>query len=676
MFSLTSRTRIEGVTDSRASQLAVSRMYRDMERVLDSRVPEEARLNRICFEKCGHLEEESWIIKVTEEEICVSAGDDLGIVYAFFEVSGRFLGIHPFWFWMDQKVEKRALIRIEDQILRSPFRKVKYRGWFFNDETFIARWHPYGRESLPWEMGFEALLRCGGNMVIPGDDENFRKYSQLAADMGLILTHHHVEVLGAEMFLAVYPELNPSYTEHADLFEELWEEAVRRQAGNRTIWAIGFRGQSDCAFWESEESGMRMSSQERGEFIAAIMKRQMELVKSYVPDAVFCTNLYGELMELYREGCLEVPEGVIKIWANNGYGKMVARRRGNHNPRIPALPQSEKEREGKHGIYYHASFYDLQAASHTTMLLQTPEYFDRNLWEAFEAGLTEYLIINCSNVRPHVCTLEMMSRIWNGEHITSEDFYSEFAGEYFGENRRQIAALYKKYAECAILYGSYDDEVAGEQFYTHSVRILAGQWIRDFRSAAEGYQWAKRADTLDEQIKWLSALCRGKVEEYTEYAAQCQSVGDELYGPLTVQVTVHKAGLSGIDHFCRAWELWKRGDEMEAFYECGLSAESFSEGHEAFERAETDIWKGFYAYEHFADFKFAAHVLRNLMGYIRISGDGDQYYQWDAVLLRKKGKGVVFPHGNNHQTEVELFQRMKELRGEIRKDHLIVWRRV
>ncbi|MCI8356200.1 MAG: hypothetical protein HFI47_14260 [Lachnospiraceae bacterium] len=114
----------------------------------------------------------------------------------------------------------------------------------------------------------------------------------------------------------------------------------------------------------------------------------------------------------------------------------------------------------------------------------------------------------------------------------------------------------------------------------------------------------------------------------------------------------------------------------DSFYECGLSAESFSEGHEAFERAETGIWKGFYAYEHFADFKFAAHVLRNLMGYIRISGDGDQYYQWDAVLLRKKGKGVVFPHGNNHQTEVELFQRMKELRGEIRKDHLIVWRRV
>lgn len=651
-------------------------MYRDMERVLETRAPREGGLNRICFEKCGILEEESWIIKVSKEEICITASDDLGIVYAFFELSNRFLGIHPFWFWMDQKIRKRAGIEIEDQILRSPRRKVKYRGWFFNDETFIERWHPCGRESLPWEMGFEALLRCGGNMVIPGDNENFRKYSQLAADMGLILTHHHVEVLGAEMFLSVYPKLNPSYMEHADLFEGLWDEAVRRQADNRTIWAIGFRGQSDCAFWESEENGAQMSDQERGKFITAIMRRQMDIVKGYVPDAVFCTNLYGELMELYREGCLEVPEGVIKIWADNGYGKMAARRRGNHNPRTSALPQNEKEREGKHGIYYHASFYDLQAASHTTMLPRTPEYFDRNLWSAFEAGLTEYLIINCSNVRPHVCTLEMMSRIWNGEHITSESFYPEFAGEYFEENRQQAAALYRKYADCAFLYGNEDDEVAGEQFYTHSVRSLAGQWIRDFRSPAESYQWARQANTLDEQIEWLEKLCKGKAEEYAGYASQCLGMGEELYGLLSVQVKAHETGLAGVNHFCKAWNNWRRGDDLGAFYECGLAAESFSEGHEAFAGAETGIWKGFYAYEHYADYKFAAHVLRNLMGYIRISADGDEYYQWDAALLRKKGKGIVFPHGNNHQTEAELFQRMKELRGDIRKDHLIVWRRI
>lgn len=104
---------------------------------------------------------------------------------------------------------------VEEQRIVSRKTAVRYRGWFFNDETFLSRWNPGGDETLAWEMGFEACLRCGGNMVIPGDVDNFRKYRKLASDMGLILTHHHVEILGAPMFLNVYPEENPSYRETA-----------------------------------------------------------------------------------------------------------------------------------------------------------------------------------------------------------------------------------------------------------------------------------------------------------------------------------------------------------------------------------------------------------------------------------------------------------------------------
>ena len=66
------------------------------------------------------------------------------------------------------------------------------------------------------------------------------------------------------------------------------------------------------------------------------MVRQYELVKKYVKNPVFCTNLYGETMELYQQGFLTLPEDVITIWADNGYGKMVSRRQANHNPRVPA----------------------------------------------------------------------------------------------------------------------------------------------------------------------------------------------------------------------------------------------------------------------------------------------------------------------------------------------------
>ena len=90
---------------------------------------------------------------------------------------------------------------------------------------------------------------------------------------------------------------------------------------------------------------------EKGMFLSRILKKQYEMIRSKIPEAVICTNLYGEMMELYREGVLTLPDDVIRIWGDNGFGKMVARRRGNHNPRTKALPVNAQEMKGRHGIY-------------------------------------------------------------------------------------------------------------------------------------------------------------------------------------------------------------------------------------------------------------------------------------------------------------------------------------
>ena len=94
------------------------------------------------------------------------------------------------------------------------------------------------------------------------------------------------------------------------------------------------------------------------------------------------------MMELYKEGYLQLPEDVIHIWADNGFGKMVSRRQGNHNPRISALP--EKNSEKKHGIYYHASFYDLQAAAQLTMLPNSPAFVEKELKQVLQQGADQY----------------------------------------------------------------------------------------------------------------------------------------------------------------------------------------------------------------------------------------------------------------------------------------------
>ena len=45
---------------------------------------------------------------------------------------------------------------------------------------------------------------------------------------------------------------------------------------------------------------------------------QRDYVQNEIPDAQYCTNLYGETMELYRDGYLKLPDDVIK------YGQTMA----------------------------------------------------------------------------------------------------------------------------------------------------------------------------------------------------------------------------------------------------------------------------------------------------------------------------------------------------------------
>lgn len=234
-------------------------------------------------------------------------------------------------------------------------------------------------------MAFETLLRCGGNMVIPGTDRNSKKYMELAGNMGLWITQHHAEPLGAEMFLRAYPNKKPSFKEHPDLFRKLWREGIERQKKYKIIWNLGFRGQGDTPFGKNDP--LYDTPEKRGNLISSIMKEQYDLVKQSIPNAVFSTNLYGETMELYQQGLIKLPEDVIMIWADNGYGKMVSRRQGNHNPRIKALP-NEGLKHREHGVYYHVSFYDLQAGNVLTMLPNSMEFVKEELNYAYDCGRT------------------------------------------------------------------------------------------------------------------------------------------------------------------------------------------------------------------------------------------------------------------------------------------------
>ena len=387
------------------------------------------------------------------------------------------------------------------------------------------------------------------------------------------------------------------------------------------VWNLGYRGQGDCPFWDNDPE--YASDEDRGRLMGNLIEEQYQMVKRQDPEGVCCTNLYGETMELYQKGCLKLPKDVIRIWAGNGFGKMVSRRQENHNPRIPSLP-SETDTDGCHGIYYHVSFYDLQAANHITMLPNSPELVCRELERVMSRGAKDYWLINCSNVKPHMFYLGLISRIWR-------DGKADW--------REYLRAYIRDYLE---LYGSL----------------------------AEALFWSGKTRSLTEQMEWYKGLCLQGTDNYTRFVRECERVAASLpeHGEvvfrdgLLLHGQIYQYCYTGAGQFCMGYEQALAGDLKKAFYHVGKAAECYQKANEAMRAREHGKWLGFYANECLTDLKQTAWVLGGLMAWIRTLDDGPHYYLWQREFLysEKDRRVLLILNMENHLTDEEIFQLMKE----------------
>lgn len=614
----------------------------------------------------GRTTKEGFRVGISEGSIQIEASDDLGFIYGLYAVSENLLGVHAFWFWNDQKFEKREEICLpEDYHLESkPFR-VKYRGWFVNDEVLLHTWHVDREKDKPWEMVFEALLRCGGNMVIPGTDKNSKRYAGLAAGMGLWITHHHAEPLGAEMFARAYPGLEASYDRYPEKFHGLWQDAIEAQRGRKIIWNLGFRGQGDRPFWDEDDR--YQTDEARGKLMGDLIKKQYDMVKAVEPDAVCSTNLYGETMELYQKGCLALPEDVIKIWADNGYGKMVSRRQGNDNPRVCSLPDN---REDANGIYYHVSFYDLQAANHITMLPNSPEFVKAELMEVLDRGGDDFWIVNCSNVKPHVYYLDFLAQMWKNGEVDIERHRKEFTEKYFdAPSGIFVEENLEAYPRCAAAYGEREDEHAGEQFTNHVTRMLMNQFIKNREKRSDDMLWAAPYDTLNEQVQWYQTVCETGADSYQKYLKECRITDLILTGRsrelfrdfLLLQAQIHCYCFQGALYACNSMMAAFEKDYRRAFYLAGKARKEYLKADQSMRGREHGKWHGFYENECLTDVKQTAWVLEGFMSYVRALGDGPHYYEWqrDYLYSEKDRRVMLIMNMENHLRDAELFALME-----------------
>jgi len=600
----------------------------------------------------------------------IIGNDDLGIIYGLLHYSKDYLGIDPFWFWADLPIQQKTEIKIPFKNFNSHKAKVKYRGWFVNDEVCLIGWkEEYPPTKEVWYPVFEALLRCGGNMVIPGTDlPKHGIHAELASEMGLWLTHHHAEPLGAEMFLRAYPGKQPNYQQNPELFENLWKEAIEKQKHQKIIWVLSFRGQGDAPFWQYAPEFD--TPEKRGDMISKVVARQYELIRQSVDQPVCSMALYGEIAELYKEGHIKVPEGVIYIWADNGYGKMVSRRQGNENLRIPSLPTADDP--GEHGIYYHITFHDLQASNHLTMYPSPPEMIIEEVEKAFEARADSYLLLNSGNIRPHLYPLDLISELWSKGTVNQEKHLEGFIRRLYQTGSKQIEQLYQSYFNQSIPYGEHEDDRAGEEFYHHPARKIIDHWLRGIVDIPlSKLFWATGEIPFDEQVLWFKNKCEEGLRGWEKLLHQCRNLSAELgeedqqrfYDQFTLHVELHVSGCKGFIDLCNAYFHYEKQEYALAFVRVSQSIRHYNDSILALKRAEHGKWENFYRADWLTNVKSTLYSLDALRKFIRMQGDSPDFFLWYKDYLMPETEKYIYLE-NTHRNPLsddELSNRLEEL---------------
>jgi hypothetical protein len=605
-------------------------------------------------------------------ELHIAAGDDLGLVYGMLEYSGKYLGVDPFWFWADLPPERRSRVELPEGDYDSPEPFVRFRGWFVNDEVCLIGWkeeYPPSREV--WQPVFEALLRCGGNMVIPGTDlPRHGVHTDVAAEMGLWITHHHAEPLGAEMFLRAYEGKKASYQENPELFEALWEEAIEKQKDRNIVWVLSFRGQGDQPFWIQDPAFD--TPEKRGEMISRVVCKQYDMVRSKVADPYCCVALYGEISELYKAGHISIPDDIIKVWADNGYGKMVSRRNGNENLRIPSLPGPADA--GKHGIYYHVTFHDLQASNHLALFPASAELIRDEVEGSFRVGAKDYVLINSGNIRPHVYTMDLIRELWTRGEADTEEHLGSFVRRMFPSGSPEIAEIFRDYARRTIPYGPNEDDRAGDEFYHHPARIIVGHWLQGKSDQPNTHLfWATGDIDFPEQVECFRRMCADAVPGWRELKERIERLLPELAEPdrlrlkdhLLLHVELHLSGCEGFDALGKSYSAYCEGSYPLAFVYASKAMWNYRKGRVALQEAEHGKWANFFRADWLTNIESTVQNMDTLRRWLRMHGDSPDFFAWYKQFLMPETEKHIYLE-NTHRNPLsddELAKRLAEKFG-------------
>ncbi len=369
--------------------------------------------------------------------IQIEGADALGAVYGVYEVSQRFLGVDPLWFWKDLEPEPLPDLQLNPMRMQSESPRFRYRGWFINDEDLLAQWRePAGERFRHWsahpgkwnstpgappptyeerlveyytpvtaletmEAIFEALLRMRGNFIIPASFIDVMEPCETAiiraaVRRGLYVSQHHVEPLGVSHFAfetwwaAQGKQPSFSYRESAEEMRKCWRAyatAWADLAGDQLVWQLGLRGRGDHPLWAHDPQAKNMA----GRLISEALKDQMEIIREVDsrPVAPATLTLWFEGAQLIAEEQLQVPKGVTLVFADDPSTQHL-------QEDFETIP---RQSDCSYGLYFHTAVWTM--GPH---LVQGPMLgkITNAVMKVAQKGDTEIAVLNVANLREHV----------------------------------------------------------------------------------------------------------------------------------------------------------------------------------------------------------------------------------------------------------------------------------
>lgn len=504
----------------------------------------------------------------------IAGSDQRGTIYGVYDVSRR-VGVSPWHFWDDVPVPH------SDALYALPGRhtqgtpKVKYRGFFVNDEnpatgTWAPGWfgpgkvpaYPGGLNAAYYAQVFETMLRLKANYLWPAVwgrafAEDDPANHETAARYGVVIgTSHEAPMMrGIEEWnrhakpavrdangTVVTPGSDPyggtgewSFRRNRDAIVAYWRDGARRMRdqGFEGVITLGMRGNGDVSLPDGD--GIDLMS--------SIIDTQRQILREFgLQEAPQVQTLYKEVQRYWDSG-YRPPQDVTVVFCDDNWGNM---RKLPHDG-LPA-------RGGGYGLYYH---FDYVGDARNYKWVDTVNLV--NTWEqlhlSYTKGVDRLWVVNVGDLKnEELPTQFFLDYAWNPIPLAGIGAWERsYAAQNFGpelapgiaevlseygrlQSRRKPESLNRRISGDASTVVYHDQESAFSlTAYDEMDRVVA-EWQR-LRARAEQIRQRVPAAWQDAyfqlvgyQIEATANLYELRRAQFTNirYAAQGRSATNDL----------------------------------------------------------------------------------------------------------------------------------------------------